>query len=131
MRTLLALAAAVEGATGLALTLHPPIVTTLLLGDGVSGAGMALGRVAGFSLLSLGVACWPGRDGIHSKTRSLRALLTYNPLVTLYLLHLGVGSESTGRLLWPAIVFHALLTLLLARAWLTRTSGAAASNRKA
>ncbi len=31
MRTLLALAAAVEGATGLALMLHPPIVTMLLL----------------------------------------------------------------------------------------------------
>ena len=108
--------------------LHPPIVTMLLLGDGVSGAGMALGRVAGFSLLSLGVACWPGRDGIHRKTPSFRAL-TYNLLVALPPPSLGVGGESTGSC--RATVFHALLTLLLARAWLTRTSGAAASNRKA
>jgi hypothetical protein len=131
MRTLLAFAAAVEGATGLALMLHPPIVTMLLLGDGVSDAGMALGRVAGIALLSLALACWPRGDGIAGKTPSLRALLTYNLLVTLYLLRLGVFVERVGRLLWPAILLHALLTLLLARAWFTKTSGAAASNRKA
>jgi len=131
MRTLLVFAAAVEGVTGLVLMLHPPLVTTLLLGTSVAGPGMALGRLAGFALLSLGLACWPDRKRIGGESPSLRALLTYNLLITLYLLCLGLRGESTGKLLWPAIVFHALLTLLLGRAWFTKTRGAAVLNHKA
>jgi hypothetical protein len=44
-------AAVIEAATGLALMIHPPLLSHLLLGEGVSGAGMALGRIAGFALL--------------------------------------------------------------------------------
>jgi hypothetical protein len=116
MKKLLALAAVLEAATGLALMIHPPLVTRLLLGDGVSGAGMALGRVAGLALLSLGLACWPGRESA-SNTPALRALLTYNLLATLYLAYLGIGGLSVGSMLWPAVVLHAVLTILLARGW--------------
>jgi hypothetical protein len=56
MRRLLGLAAILEAATGLALMTYPPLVTRLLLGDDVSGAGEALGRVAGFALFGWG---WP------------------------------------------------------------------------
>ena len=44
-------------------------------------------------------------------------MLTYSALVTLYLLYLGIRGEWVGPLLWPAVVLHAVLTLLLARAW--------------
>ena len=118
MKRLLGLAAVIEAATGLALMIHPPLVTRLLLGDGVSGVGEALGRVAGFALLSLGLACWPGLESGGANRPALRALLTYNLLATLYLAYLGIGSRSVGSLLWPAVVLHAVLTLLLARAWL-------------
>ena len=116
-RKLYIFAAAVETATGLALIIYPPIVTELLLGEGVSGTGLALGRVAGFALLSLGLACWPSRVEVGGKTLSLRAMLTYNLLITVYLLVLGAGGESTGKLLWPAVVLHGALTLLLASMW--------------
>jgi hypothetical protein len=44
-------------------------------------------------------------------------MLTYNVLATLYLLYLGIRGEWVGILLWPAVVLHAVLILLLARAW--------------
>jgi hypothetical protein len=115
---LLGLAAVIEAATGLALIIHPPLLSHLLLGEGVSGAGMALGRVAGFALLSLGLACWPGLDSAGANTQAARALLTYNLLATLYLGYLGIGGQTVGTVLWPAVALHAVLTLLLARAWL-------------
>jgi len=38
-------------------------------------------------------------------------MLLYNALATAYLLHLGIGGEWVGRLLWPAVVLHALFTV--------------------
>jgi len=117
MKRLLGLAAVLEAATGLALMIYPPLVTRLLLGDEVSGAGEALGRLAGFALLGLGLACLPGLGSAGTTTPALRALLAYNLLATLYLFYLGIGGRLVGTLLWPAVVIHAVLTLLLARAW--------------
>jgi len=121
MRKLLVLGAALEAAMGLALMIDPPVVTRLLLGDGVSGTALPLSRVAGIGLLSLGLACWPGavRLGGHP---ALRGLLCYNLLATIYLLYLGIGGEWVGVLLWPGVALHAVLTVLLARAWLNLRS---------
>ena len=44
-------------------------------------------------------------------------MLTYGLLTTLGLLYLALGGKWNGPLLWPAVVLHAVLTLLLARAW--------------
>jgi hypothetical protein len=44
----------------------------------------------------------------------LVGMLTYGALVTLYLAYLGIRGEWVGPLLWPAVVLHAVLTLLLA-----------------
>jgi len=123
MKKLLALAAALEAATGVVLMLHPPLLARLLLGSDVSGAGMVLGRVAGFALLSLGVACWPDRDAASSSAPALRAMLTYNLLATLYLGSLGIGGLWVGRLLWPAVATHGVLTLMLGGAWITNRAG--------
>jgi hypothetical protein len=117
MKKLLAVAAVIEAATGLALMIRPPLLSHLLLGEGVSGAGLALGHVAGFALLALGLACWPNLNSAGANTSSLRALLTYNLLATLYLAYLGIAGQSVGSLLWPAVALHAVLTFLLARAW--------------
>ena len=35
---------------------------------------------------------------------------TYNVMATLYLLSVGVTGAWVGRLLWPAVVLHAVLT---------------------
>jgi hypothetical protein len=117
LRTLLASAAALESATGLALVIGPATVARLLLGDELSGAGLPLGRVAGFALLSLGIACWPERDAAMDATPALGAMLTYNLLATSYLLYLGAHGQWVGKLLWPAVTIHAVLTVLLGRCW--------------
>jgi hypothetical protein len=123
MNRLLILTAIIEATTGLALMVVPSVVVRLLLGGEISGASIPLGRVAGFGLLSLGMACWPGRDPDGNTAPALRAMLTYNPLATLYLLCLGIGGEWVGPLLWPAVALHGILSLLLARQWRVGNTG--------
>ncbi len=89
MNGLLKLTAVIEGTTGLALMAVPSVVVRLLLGAEISGASIPLGRVAGFALLSLGIACWPERHPTGKAVPAFLAMLTYNPLTTLYLLRLG------------------------------------------
>ena len=117
MNRLLTLTALIETATGLALMAVPEAVVRLLLGDEITGAGIPLGRVAGFGLLSLGIACWPGRASAGNLVPAVRAMLTYNSLATIYLLCLGIGGKWAGPLLWPAAALHGVLLLLLARQW--------------
>ena len=59
MKKVLALAAVSEAALGVVMLLHPPIVVRLLLGAEIAGAGIAVSRVAGIALISLGLACLP------------------------------------------------------------------------
>jgi hypothetical protein len=113
MRTLLAVAAVAEAVTGLALLAFPPLVVELIFGAAIAGEGYVVSRFAGISLIGLGVACWPRGEA----KQALLAMLTYNLLVTLYFVFLGFGGEWVGILLWPAAAVHAVLTILLARAW--------------
>jgi hypothetical protein len=113
MKTLLALTAAGEGALGLVLLVHPPIVARLLFDAELAGTGMVMGRVAGIALIALGMACWPGSGA----AQALRGMLTYSVFVTLYLAYLGIEGKSVGILLWPTVALHAVVTILLARAW--------------
>src|SRR4030095_970619 len=99
MKRLLALFAVLEAATGLALMIDPSVVARLLLGADVSGDGVAVGRVAGFALVALGVACWPSRDQVNRSAPAVRAMLTYNVLVTCYLIFLCIGGQFFGVLL--------------------------------
>jgi len=109
MKKLLALVAVLEAVTGLALIVAPSLTGRLLLGAGGAGISIPVSRILGIALIALGVACWPGP--------ALLGMLTYGALVTLYLLYLGIRCEWVGPLLWPAVVLHAVLTLLLVRGW--------------
>ena len=40
-------------------------------------------------------------------------MLTYSTLAMLYLIYIGVRGEAVGLLLWPAVVVHAVLVVLL------------------
>jgi len=117
LRKLIGLTALVEAVTGLALIFDPAMVARLLLGIVPSAAGTALGRVAGLALLSLGLACWPQREPAWPTGPTVLAMFIYNVLITVYLTWLGVGTELTGSVLWPAVGIHAILTFLLAWAW--------------
>jgi hypothetical protein len=113
MKKLLALAAVVEAATGLALIAVPAIVVRLLLGAEISGASMPLGRVAGAALLALGVACWLARDDTQSRTARglVVAMLMYNIVATAVLAFADIGLGLHGVALWPAVVLHAVMAI--------------------
>jgi hypothetical protein len=118
MKKLLMLAAAGEAAVGLGLVVHPAIVVQLLFGTEIAGAGMVMSRIAGIALIALGIACWPGRAMRGRAAAAPGGMLAYSLLATLYLAYLGLGGEWAGTLLWLAVAVHAVLTILLVRAWL-------------
>jgi hypothetical protein len=106
----LAVAALGEGLTGLALLIVPALVGRLLLGAELTGVSIPVARVLGIALLALGVCCWPG-------STALCGMLTYSVLATPYLFYLAIRGEWVGPLLWPAVVLHVILTILLACVW--------------
>ena len=106
MKNVLIFAAIVEAATGLALLIVPSLAGQVLLGEQLTGIAIPVARVAGFALIGLGIACWPGPP--------LAGMLAYSALVTLYLSYLAFEVGLTGVLLRPAVVLHAILTVLLA-----------------
>jgi len=71
-----------------------------------------MSRLAGICLIGLGVACWPSGDTL----RAFYGMVTYSTLAMLYLIYIGVHGEAVGPLLWPAVVAHAVLNVLLFRA---------------
>lgn len=109
---ILALAAIIELLTGVMLLIFPEIIIRLLFDASVIGAGIIAGRIAGASLIALGIACWP--CVIVKKTfQGLTAMLTYSLIATIYLGYLGLFEKMIGALLWPAVVFHSAITIFL------------------
>ncbi len=108
MKRVLILTAVAEVATGVALLMVPSLVGRLLLGEELTGVAIPVARVTGIALIALGVACWPGPP--------LIGMLTYSAAVTLYLAYVGFVRGLTGILLWPVVILHLILTVLLTRA---------------
>jgi len=106
MRGVLLVAAVGETATGSALLIAPRLVGHLLLAQEPAGVGIPVARMLGIALIALGVACWPGRPAPWG-------MLTYSALATGYLAWLGLRGEWAGPVLWPAVVLHAVLTVLV------------------
>jgi hypothetical protein len=111
MKKILLFASVSEAMTGLALLLVPAFVGKLLLGEELIGISIPLARSFGISLIALGVACWP-------KCSAILGMLAYSLLITIYLSYVAIQGEFVGKFLWPAIVLHIILTLLLLRVWL-------------
>ena len=107
-RLLFKASAIVEVVTGLALLVTPTLVVGLILGDGVTPIGVALARVLGVAVLSLGVAGWasPGQD-IRLAPRA--GLCIYNIGAAIMFVILGTYCGMNGILLWPTAVLHAVI----------------------
>ena len=106
MKWVLVLAAVSEAATGVALLIVPSLVGQLLFGAELTGVAATFARVSGIALIALAVACWPGPPRV--------GMLIYSVVVMLYLAYVGFAGGLTGVLLWPAVVLHLILTVLLA-----------------
>ena len=123
-RLLILVSAVLELGTGLALLFVPGFVVRILLGTPLVGPGVATSRLCGIALISLGLASWPKWEPTEPTEptrhrpdrRAARALLVYNASATAYLALLMVVAGYRGILLVPAIVIHAVLAMLLARA---------------
>lgn len=100
-----------EGTTGVVVLIAPGLVAQLLFGVEVSGVGIAFGRLLGVALIAVAIACWPGKAG--ATPSAVHAMLGYNLLAAIYLAYVAAAWRPTGMLLWPAIVEHALVGLLL------------------
>jgi hypothetical protein len=111
-RTLVMVGAVLEATAGCALIANPDLFAQLLIGASLATGGVVVGRVGGFALLSFGLACWPSKD---VAPQVILALFTYNLLVALYVVFVGVVGGFAGYLLWPVCALHALLALMLAR----------------
>ncbi len=110
-RLLFKAAAVVEGLTGLAL-LVAPVVIGLLLGDGLGPTGVAVARVLGIGLLSVGVAGWESQ-GQDRRLAPRAGLCTYNVGAAIVFVILGTYVGMNGIVLWPAAVLHALIGAMM------------------
>ena len=111
-RKVVAFSAAVELATGAALIAIPGLAGQLLLGAQLPPRAIVLARCFGVALLALSLAVWPGNDAGGGRS-AVRALLLYNALIALHLTWLGLRWHMGGMLLWPAVVLHFAVALLL------------------
>jgi len=98
--------AVMEVGAGVALLAAPALAIRLVFGSSGTEAEVALGRLAGAALLSLGAACWLARhDGINAASRALASgMLTYNAAVVALVLTGSLG--PIGPLLSGAALLH-------------------------
>ena len=96
------------------LLLSPPLVAGLLLGVSLDApAALIVARIAGAALLSLGIACWLGRDDGPGRARRglVAAMLLYNCAAGAVLANAAAGVRLVGVLMWPAVALHAVLAV--------------------
>ena len=108
LKTLLMFTAVAEGAFGVLLIVAPTLVGRLLLATEISGGAITIARLAGVGLVVLGAGCWP-RDDLR---RARYVMLTYSVLAMVGLIVVGLV-RSAGILLWPAVLVHAVIVVLL------------------
>ncbi|MFB3124732.1 MAG: hypothetical protein ACE1Z7_04075 [Woeseiaceae bacterium] len=104
--------AIIEVLTGLALLVAPLFVIGLLLGDGLGPIGIAVTRVLGIGLLSVGVAGWESQ-GQDSRLAPRAGLCIYNVGAALVFVILGAYDGMNGVLLWPAAILHTMIGALM------------------
>jgi len=103
--------AGIEIGAGLALIVAPAFVISLVFGSSQIPAVVAVGRLAGAALVSLGAACWWARhDGRSAASRGLvSSLLIYNVAVVALVLCGSFGALSSP--LWAVVAAHGALAI--------------------
>jgi hypothetical protein len=103
--------ALMEVGAGLALLVVPALVLGFVLGASGGQSGVAIARLAGAALLSLGAACWWARHdrGSAASQGLVSGLLIYNAGVVVIALSGSFGSLTPP--LWAAVVLHGAMTV--------------------
>ncbi len=106
--------AAIEIVTGIGMLVAPAFLIGLLLGNGLGPIGIAVTRVLGIGLFSLGIAGWDSQEQALGTVLGPRTgLVVYNIGATAMFVYLGTTGAMNGLLLWPAAALHLVISLLL------------------
>lgn len=108
-RTAVILAAWVEILVGASFVLVPNGQSQLVFGAALEGAGIHFARLAGIGLIGLGIASLGG-----TRESAARALLIFNIAATILFAWIGVATTFRGVVLWPVVILHAVLAIVLA-----------------
>jgi phosphotransferase system glucose/maltose/N-acetylglucosamine-specific IIC component len=103
-----------EAGTGLVLLAVPSVVFQWLLGmNSPAVEAILLGRFAGGALLAIGVACWLARndDGRPAQMGLVGGVFVYDIAAAALLAYAGLQLSMAGILLWPAVMFHGILSV--------------------
>ena len=111
-RLLFRASAIAEVLTGIALLVAPLFVIELLLGEGLGPTGVAVARLLGIGLLSVGVAGWESQ-GQDIRLAPRAGLCTYNVGAAIVLVILGTYGGMNGILLWPVAGLHAMIGAMM------------------
>jgi hypothetical protein len=118
MKTLHTVSAVIELGAGLALLAFPSASVKLLFGSPLdTPAAVALGRLAGAALFTLGIACWrASRDAQSRAAKGLvHEMLVYNFLAASVLAGVALVGTLVGELLWPAVILHTAMAVWCVR----------------
>ncbi len=106
--------AAIEIVTGIGMLVAPAFLIGLLLGNGLGPIGIAVTRVLGIGLFSLGIAGWDSQEQAQGAALGPRTgLVVYNIAATAMFVYLGTTGAMNGLLLWPAAALHLVISLLM------------------
>ncbi len=120
LKKVLTFASIMEVATGLALMIDPRFVVGLLVGPNLPDQDIPVGRLPGIAILAMGLACWPSGGHVESGSPAVRGMLAYNVLIAVFLVYLFSAGHLGGMLLWPAVMLHAVVAMLII--WSRRTA---------
>jgi len=111
MKRFFVVTAVMEAGAGLGLLIAPAPVLRLLFGAADIQTGVALARVAGAALVSLGAAAWWARDDHDSPaSRALASgLLIYNTAIVALVLTGTLG--ALDPVLWALVAVHGAMAV--------------------
>ena len=112
-RTAILLAALVEIIVGASFVLATNGQSQLVFGAPTEGTGSLFARLAGIGLIGLGLTCLPSNVA-GTQRIAVRGLFIFNIAATIFFAWVGLATTFRGVVLWPVVVLHAVLAIVLA-----------------
>ena len=105
--------AIVEVSTGIALLVVPALVIRLMLGSELDQTSLAIARIAGAALLSLGLSTRETPQYVARFT-TRAGMCIFNLLAAGFLANFAIVDGLAGVLLWPIAIFHGVIGAAMA-----------------
>lgn len=112
-RTAVLLAALVEILVGVSFVLATNGQSQLVFGAPTEGTGSLFARLAGIGLIGLGLTSLPSNVA-GTQRIAVRGLFIFNVAATIFFAWVGLATTFRGVVLWPVVILHAVLAIVLA-----------------